>query len=99
MQASIRPWFTTGVESVGASAIALTPISPMAPAPRAMDVSGATAAVAREFQLTALDIPYILTLPIIRQDVLDTIENWAVYLAGFGKAGVGPLQSLLPNRA
>ncbi|GLP78550.1 hypothetical protein TUM20983_56600 [Mycobacterium antarcticum] len=95
MEASIRPWFTTGIALVGASAIALTPVSPMPAAPRALDVSSASAAVAREFQLTALDIPYILTLPIIRQNILNTIENWAVYLAGFGKAGVGALQSLL----
>lgn len=67
----------------------------MPAAPRALDMSSASAAVAREFQLTALDIPYILTLPIIRQNILNTIENWAVYLAGFGKAGVGALQSLL----
>ena len=95
MEASVRPWFTTGVALVGASAIALTPISPTPPALRALDVPSATAAVARDFQLAALDIPYILTLPIIRQNILNTIENWAVYLAGFGKAGVGLVQSLL----
>lgn len=95
MDVSVRPWFTTGVALVGASAIALTPISPIAPVRPSMDVPHVAAAVAREFQLTALDWPYILSLPIIRQDILNTIENWAVYLAGFAKAGVGLTQSLL----
>ena len=95
MDVSARPWFTTGVALVGAGAIALTPISPVAPVRPSMDVPHVSAAVAREFQLTALDIPYILTLPIIRQSILNTIDDWAVYLAGFAKAGVGLTQSLL----
>jgi hypothetical protein len=92
MEVSIRPWFTTGVALVGASAIAMAPITPSAPA---MDVRAATAAISSEFQLTALDIPYILTLPIVRQQLSNWVENWAVYLAGFAKAGVGAAQSLL----
>jgi hypothetical protein len=95
MEASIRPWFTTGVALVGASAIALTPITPMAPSRPTLDVAAVSTAVSREFQLTALDIPYILTLPIVRQYILNEVENIAVYLAGFGKAGVGLAQSLL----
>jgi hypothetical protein len=63
VEASIRPWFTSGVALVGASAIALTPMAPSSPS---LDVRGVTAAVSREFQLTALDIPYIFTLPIVR---------------------------------
>ncbi|HEV7419816.1 MAG TPA: hypothetical protein VGO30_08225 [Mycobacterium sp.] len=92
MEASIRPWFTTGVALVGAGAIALAPITPSAPA---MDVRTATAAVSREFQLTALDIPYILTLPIVRQQISNWVENWTVYLGGLAKAGVGLADSLL----
>ena len=95
MDVSVRPWFTTGVALVGASAIALTPISPMAPVRPVADVAQVTAAVTRDVQLAALDWPYILSLPIIRQDILNTIDNWAVYLAGFAKAGVGLTQSLL----
>ena len=95
MDVSVRPWFTTGVALVGASAIALTPISPMAPVRPVADVAQVTAAVSRDVQLAALDWPYILSLPIIRQDILNTIDNWAVYLAGFAKAGVGLTQSLL----
>jgi hypothetical protein len=84
MEVSRRPWFTTGVAFVGASAIALAPITPTLPSAPALDVSKAVAAVSRDFQLTALDIPYILTLPTIRQYVQNWAQNWAVYLAGFG---------------
>src|ERR1700712_2966332 len=95
MEASIRPWFTTGVALVAASAIALTPITPMAPSSRAIDVAAVSAAVSREFQLTAVDIPYLLTLPIIRQYIVNEVQNIAVYLGGFAKSGVGLAQSLL----
>ncbi|MCV7419435.1 hypothetical protein H7K45_02680 [Mycobacterium yunnanensis] len=95
MQAAIKPWFTTGVALVGASAIALTPVSPLAPARVSADVASATAAVSHEFQLTAIEWPYILSLPIVRQNIRNTIENWVVYLGGFAKAGVGLTQSLL----
>ncbi|GAB7068608.1 hypothetical protein H7J06_29810 [Mycobacterium hodleri] len=95
MDVSVRPWFTTGVALVGAGAIALTPISPMAPVRPVADVAQVSAAVARDVHLTALDWPYILSLPIVRQNILNTIENWAVYLGGFAKAGVGLTQSLL----
>ena len=95
MDVSVRPWFTTGVALVGAGAIALTPISPMAPVRPVADVAQVAAAVTRDVQLAALDWPYILSLPIVRQNILNTIENWAVYLGGFAKAGVGLTQSLL----
>jgi hypothetical protein len=84
VEASIRPWFTTGVA-----------ITPMAPSSPSLGVHGVAAAVSREFQLTALDIPYILTLPIVRQYILNEVENIAVYLGGFAKAGVGLAQSVL----
>lgn len=95
MEASLRPWFTTGVALVGASAIAMAPISPITPASPAADVRAAAAAVTAEFDLTALDIPYILTLPMVRQQIRNWAENWAVYLAGLGQAGIGLAQSLL----
>ncbi|MEU0494596.1 hypothetical protein [Mycobacterium sp. NPDC006124] len=95
MEAAIRPWFTTGVALVGAGAIALTPVSPIAPARMSAEVASVTAAVSREVQLTAIDWPYILSLPIVRQNIRNTIENWAVYLGGFAKSGVGLAQSLL----
>ena len=92
MEASIRPWFATGVALVGATAIAMAPIAPIAPA---ADVRAATAAISSEFELTALELPYILTLPIVRQQISNWAENWAVYLAGLAKAGVGIGQSVL----
>lgn len=95
MEAALKPWFTTGVALVGASAIALTPVSPAAPARISAEVASMTTAVSREVQLTALDWPYILSLPIVRQNIRNTIENWAVYLGGFAKAGVGLGQSVL----
>lgn len=95
MEASLRPWFTTGIALVGASAIVMAPVAPIAPSALAGEVRAVTATVSTEFHLTALDLPYILTLPIVRQQIRNWAENWAVYLAGFGKAGVGLAQSLL----
>src|SRR5215213_4972665 len=95
MEASVRPWFTRGVALVSASAIAMAPIAPITPAARAMDVRPGTTAVSSEVDLTAFEIPYILTLPIVRQSVINWAQNWAVYLAGFAKSGVGLVDSLL----
>jgi hypothetical protein len=95
METAVRPWFTTGVAVIGASAMALAPIAPTSPSSLAVEVRVATAAVSRDFQLTALDLPYILTLPIVRQQIANWVENWTVYLAGLGKAGVGLVDSLL----
>ena len=95
MEASIRPWFTTGIALVGASAIAMAPIAPITQSSPATNVRAATTAVSSEFELTALEFPYILTLPIVRQQIRNWAENWAVYLAGLGQAGVGLGQSVL----
>jgi hypothetical protein len=91
----MRPWYTTGIALVGAGAIAMAPIAPITTASPVAAVQAATTAVARDFQLTALDLPYILTLPIVRQQIRNWAENWAVYLAGLGQAGVGLVQSVL----
>ena len=93
--ASVRPWYTTGIALVGAGAIAMAPIAPITPSSPAEAVRTATTAISSDFHLTALDIPYILTLPIVRQQIRNWAENWAVYLAGLGQAGVGLAQSLL----
>ncbi|MET0453790.1 MAG: hypothetical protein ABW137_18315 [Mycobacterium sp.] len=95
MEASIRPWFTTGVALVGAGAMAIAPISPVAPAMPRIDVRAATTAALPQFELAALDLPYIITLPIVRQQIANWAENWVVYLGGFAKSGVGLAQSLL----
>jgi hypothetical protein len=94
MEASIRPWYTTGIALVGATAIAMAPIAPITSSP-AVDVRAASAAVSREFQLNAFELPYILTLPILRQQFVNWAQNWAVYLAGLGKSAVGIGQSVL----
>ena len=73
MDASLRPWFTTGVALVGAGAIAMAPLAPITVQSPAADVRAATAAISSEFELTALELPYILTLPIVRQ----AVSNWA----------------------
>jgi hypothetical protein len=86
---------TTGVALVGASAIAIAPVAPITMAAPAKELRAVHVAVSPEFQLTALDIPYILTLPIVRQQIRNWAETWAVYLAGLAKAGVGAAQSLL----
>jgi hypothetical protein len=96
MEASRGPWFTRGVAFVGAGAIALAPLTPVVPTSvPAPAVSSAVAAVSRDFQLTALDIPYLLTLPIIRQYIVNEVQNIAVFFGGFAKSGVGLAQSLL----
>lgn len=94
MDASLRPWFTSGVALVGATAIALAPVAPLPTASPVAQVRAATAAVSAQFDLTALDIPYILTLPIVRQYIRNWAQNWAVYLQGLAQAGVGAAQSL-----
>jgi hypothetical protein len=95
MEVSLRPWFTTGVAIVGAGAIAMAPINPITQSSRALDMRAATAAISSEVQLTAFEIPYILTLPVVRQSIRNWAENWAVYLAGLAKSGVGLAESLL----
>lgn len=94
MDASLRPWFTSGVALVGATAIALAPVAPMPTASPVEQVRATAAAVSRDFDLTALDLPYILTLPVVRQYIRNWAQNWAVYLQGLAQAGVGAAQSL-----
>lgn len=95
MEASPRPWFTKGVAFVGAGAIALAPLTPIVPSSPVPAVSSAVTTVSRDFQLAALDIPYLLTLPIIRQYIVNEVQNVVVFFGGFAKAGVGLAQSLL----
>lgn len=95
MDASIRPWFTTGVALVGATAIAIAPLSPIPTSTPVEQVRSATAAVSAQFDLTALDIPYILTLPIVRQYLRNYVENLAVYFGGLAQSGIGVVQSLV----
>ncbi|MGV0744982.1 hypothetical protein [Mycolicibacterium sp. XJ870] len=92
MDISVRPWFTTGVALVGASAVAMAPVSPSWPVE---DVHVATKAISSEVQLTDIEIPYILTLPIVRQSLRNWAENWAVYLSGLAQAGIGLVESLV----
>ncbi|WP_441957587.1 hypothetical protein [Mycolicibacterium houstonense] len=89
MDGAVRPWFATGVAMVGAAAVA---IAPSWPAP---DAQVAPPKVVPEFQLTDFELPYILTLPIVRQSIRNWAENWAVYLAGLAQAGIGLGQSVL----
>jgi hypothetical protein len=95
METSMRPWFTTGVALVGVGAIALAPISPVAPQALSVQARAAAVAASTQVELTAFELPYILTLPIVRQQIRNWAANWAVYLAGLGKAGVGAVDSLL----
>lgn len=92
MDVAVRPWLATGVAMVGATAVAMSPVTPSWQAP---DVQVAEPAIASEFHLTDFELPYILTLPIVRQSIRNWAENWAVYLAGLGKAGIGLGQSVL----
>ncbi len=97
MDASVPLWFSRGIAIAGASAIALAPISPITPTSSASvwEARASVRTISPEVQLAALDIPYLLTLPVVRQAVKNWAENWAVYLAGLAKAGIGVVESLL----
>lgn len=87
MEASTRPWFTTGNALVGASAIVMAPTTPVPPSLLAAEVRTTTTVVSSEFHLTAFELLYILTLPVVRQQIRNCAENWAVDLYGFAKSG------------
>ncbi|MHC9292106.1 hypothetical protein ACRCUN_06535 [Mycobacterium sp. LTG2003] len=92
MDVSLRPLLTTGVAFVGASAVAMAPITPSWPAET---TQVATPRISTEIQLTDIDIPYILTFPIVRQALYNWAQNWVVYLRGLGQAGIGLAQSVV----
>ena len=95
MQATLRPWLTTGIAIVSASAVAIAPISPIVPQAHAAEVRVAPVTRTMDVQLTAIDWPYLLSLPIVRQQIRNWAQNWAVYLGGLAKSGIGVAQSLL----
>lgn len=95
MEMSLRPWVTTGIAVVSASAIAVAPISPVVPQARAAEAQVAHVTRTMDVDLAAIDWPYILSLPIVRQQIRNWAQNWAVYLGGLSKSGVGIAQSLL----
>ncbi|CAN5766077.1 hypothetical protein BH09ACT7_BH09ACT7_34890 [soil metagenome] len=90
MQTSLRPWLTTGVALASVGVIAASSITPTPPALMAAVPTISAPTV----HTTAFELPYILTLPIVRQYVANTIESWVVYLGGFAQAGVGLVESL-----
>jgi hypothetical protein len=90
MQTSVRPWLTTGVALVSVGVIAVAPITPTPPAL----LAAAPSISAPTVHLTDFTLPYILTLPILRQYIANTFESWRVYLGGFAQAGVGLIDSL-----
>ncbi|CAN5512961.1 hypothetical protein BH09ACT8_BH09ACT8_17210 [soil metagenome] len=97
MEISLRPWLTTGVALVGAGAIAMAPINPITATP----MMTAPAAVSTTVHAAAFELPYILTLPIVRQDILNRIDYWVIYLNGLAQAGAGAFDTLvaLPQTA
>jgi hypothetical protein len=90
MEMSLRPWLTTGIALVGAGAIAMAPITPITVSP----VTAPVAVVAPAVHTTAFEIPYILTLPVLRQSIRNDIFLWAVLLNGWAEAGAGAVQTL-----
>jgi hypothetical protein len=92
MEISLRPWLSTGVALVGAGAIAMAPISPITVTPTTMS---APAAVSAAVHSAAFEIPYILTLPVVRQSILNQIDYWVIRLQGFADAGTGLVDTLL----
>ncbi|MCV7225995.1 hypothetical protein [Mycolicibacterium komossense] len=91
MEISLRPWLTTGVALVGAGAIAMAPVNPITATP----TMAVPAISAPAVHTTAFELPYILTLPIVRQDIRNRIDYWVIYLNGLGQAGVGAFDTLV----
>lgn len=95
MEARTRPWFATGVALVGAGAIAISPVAPPPAAERmAATVAAPLRTLATDVRLTAGEIPYILTLPVLRQSIQNWIDDWAVYLNATVQTGTGIAESL-----
>ncbi|WP_157516975.1 hypothetical protein [Mycobacterium sp. MS1601] len=94
MDVAARSWLATGVAFVGAGAVAFAPITPSNPVPE-LRVTTPIAVSAPPVELAAVDWPYILSLPIVRQMVVNWAENWVVYLGGFAQAGIGLAESLI----
>lgn len=94
MDIAARSWLATGVAFVGAGAVAFAPITPSSPVPE-LRVTAPIAVSASPVELAAVDWPYILSLPIVRQMVVNWAENWVVYLGGFAQAGIGLAESLI----
>ncbi|MGV0715115.1 hypothetical protein ABQE93_06905 [Mycolicibacterium sp. XJ662] len=90
MEISIRPYMTSGVALVGATVVAMSPISPVVPS----DAAAAPAAVARSVQLAASVNPV--------SAYLELIENTVTNVAGLGQsilANPAPiLQQIITNQ-
>ncbi|MGE2690185.1 hypothetical protein [Mycolicibacterium pulveris] len=74
MEISVRPYMTSGVALVGATVVAMSPITPVVPS----DAAAAPAAVARSVQLAASVNPVTA--------YLELIENTVTSVAGLGQA-------------
>ncbi len=91
MQATIRPWVTTGIAIVGASVIAVTPISPP-PTIYEPEVRVPSVQVpAVDLQASVLDI---LTFPAFRQYIVNQVLYYGTWAAGIAGAGVGLGQAI-----
>lgn len=90
MQISVRPYLTSGVAVVGATVVAMSPISPVVPS----DAAAAPVAVARPVQLAASVNPVTA--------YLELIENTVNNVAGLGQsilANPAPiLQQVITNQ-
>src|SRR5690348_10313747 len=97
MQAtSVRPWVTTGIALIGASAIAVTPIAPPPPALAPQVHIPQVQMPNVELSASILDI---FTFPALRQYVLNQIDyavTLGVGLAG-SAAGLGQSITALPS--
>jgi hypothetical protein len=72
----------------------MAPLHPITATP-ALTAPAASSASAAVVHTTAFELPYILTLPIIRQDIINRIEYWVIYLNGFAQAGAGAFDTLV----
>ena len=86
MTAALRPWSVTGIALVTTGAIAVAPIS----APRTLyEVPKVSTTV----ELSA--IPYVLTLPVLRQYIENQLFYFGTWLGGWAQAGIGTVETIL----
>ncbi|MDY7000108.1 MAG: hypothetical protein SW019_26270, partial [Actinomycetota bacterium] len=91
MELSVRPWFTTGIALVGAGAIAVAPVAPPTPD---VQLRAAVTPVSAEVALVDSQIPYILSLPVLRARIGNWVEQWEVFLQGLALSGAGVVETV-----
>jgi hypothetical protein len=89
---NVRPWITTGIAVVGASVIAVTPLSPP-PAPVHVSHAYLPSVQAPAVDLRA-SIVDIFTLPVVRQWAANLVLDYGTYAVALGQASANLAQAI-----